>query len=408
MVDGRIVGDDKMIQLIGIQHNVEVEIREKLSITPRKCERVTKHLLDLCEEVVVLSTCNRTEVYLNADAHDEQFIQEVFEYLGWDYTYRRYTFYLSEQEAINHLFEVVCGFDSMLLGEDQILGQIKNAYELSLDLQAVSGKMLRLFQNVITCGKDFRCQTNLCNIPVSLASMVVREARKKNKKRFMLLGFGDIGQLVAKYILCDDFDALYIAVRNVDVVDIQHEKVEAVSFHDKTEYFDQVDCMISCTSAPHLVIKKEDVPDLIGHELLIFDMAVPRDVSEEVRHIEQIQLYDTDQIGHLQDEHYQKRKEVMYENKSIIDEYIREFEEWCKLKEITPHIQQIKNSGQTVYEQRYRTFQNKKDAKDNEILAEMLLKSATNVFVNKAIKVLKEEHLEGRGEECLRILAKIF
>lgn len=394
-----------MIQLIGIKHNVSVEIREKLSIIPKHCERVLKQLLEICDEAVILSTCNRTEIYINAEGHDQDLVPKIFQCLGWDLQYRAYTFYASGNEAVAHLFEVACGFDSMLLGEDQILGQVKAAYETSLQMKAVHGELQRLFQTAITCGKDFRCKSEIFKIPVSLASMVVREAVKRNKKRFMILGFGEVGQLVAKYIMEEDFHQLIIVVRNPETVNISNHKVQVISFHEKKDYYHTVDCIVSCTSAPHVVIKAEDLPH---NELLIFDMAVPRDVDVQVRDMRNVTLYDTDQIGKLQDQHYEKRKKIMMANRNIIQQYMAEFEEWCKLKELSPFIREIKEVGAAIYQQRYRTFLNKKDGKDVEELVEMLLKSTANVFVNNAIKVLKEEYLEGRGKECRRILERIF
>jgi len=400
-----------LIWLIGIKHNVPVEIREKLSVIPKHCERVTKQLLEICEEAVVLSTCNRTEVYISAERHDHQFIDEVFNCLGWDLQYKAYVFYASGREAVIHLLDVACGFDSMLLGEDQILGQVRNAYETSLKMKAVSGVLQRLFQTAITCGKDFRCKSEIFKVPVSLASMVVREAIRRGRKRFMVLGFGEVGQLVAKYILEEEFQQLIIAARNPEGVNIPTDKAQVIDrvlvipFPERKNYYPTVDCIISCTSAPHVVIKAEDLP---GNELLIFDMAVPRDVDVRVRNMGNVTLYDTDQIGKLQDENYERRKKIMTENRDIIQRYAEEFEEWCKVKELSPFIQEIKEVGTAVYLQRYRTFLNKKEGKNTEELVEMLLKSTVNVFVNNAIKVLKKEYLEGRGRDCRRILEEIF
>ncbi len=394
-----------MIQLIGIRHDVKVEIREKLSIIPKHCKGALVKLKMICEEAVVVSTCNRTEIYINTEQEGEELIHDLFRCLGWDKQYIQYTFYAKGQQVVKHLMEVVCGFDSVLIGEDQILGQIKRAYELSLTLQVVEKDLLRLFQIVITCGKAFRHKSELYKIPVSLASLVVKECRRRKSKRFMILGFGEIGQLVAKYILKEDFEVLYIVVRDRDEINMSHPKTKVFSFNDRNRLYSDVDCIISCTSAPHVVITGQNLPQ---KEFLIFDLAVPRDVEPNLAAIDGIEVYDTDQIGLIQDENRYKRQEMMLKNKCVIEHYSREFATWQKLKELSPYIQKIKTSGEIVYQKMSRTFKNKRKGQDDEMLAERLLKSTSNVFVKRAIEVLKEEHLKGRGEECLIILEKIF
>ncbi len=395
-----------MIQVIGINHKIEVKIREKLSIIPKRMESSLKSLLQICDEAVIVSTCNRTEVYVNAENNGSDFVESIFDALNWEKKYINSIYYHLDEGSVEHLFRVVCGFDSMLLGEDQILGQIKEAYDISLKSNAVKSELSRLFQTVVTCGKEFRCQTELCKIPISLSSLVVREAIKRGAKSFMLLGFGEIGRLAAEYITAQNYHKLYIAVRNTDVVDIIDHKVIPIPFTEKSIHYEDVDCIISCTSAPHPVVHKSELPN--KRKLLIFDMAVPRDVESLVYDMENVIIYDTDGIGKLKDVSLQKRTSIMEQNKYLIDEYINEYSSWKKVKELSPFIQKIKECGDLVYEQRFNTFVNKKHSKDNEKLAKTLLKSTSNAYVNKAIEVLKEEHLKGRGEECQKILERIF
>ena len=118
-----------MIQLIGLKHDVKIEIREKFSIIPKRQEKCLEALLNICEEAVILSTCNRTEIYFKSK--DEDIVKKIFKALNWDKTLIKCVFNYKEEKAIQHLMEVVCGFDSLLLGEDQILGQVRDAYEAS-------------------------------------------------------------------------------------------------------------------------------------------------------------------------------------------------------------------------------------------------------------------------------------
>ncbi|KNF07352.1 glutamyl-tRNA reductase [Gottschalkia purinilytica] len=394
-----------MIQLIGVRHNVELNIREKLSIISKRLERSLDSLREVCDEVVILSTCNRTEIYFNSPYEDDRIIDEIFAKLGWDKNLVEHTFYLKENKAIEHLMNVVCGFDSIIFGEEQILGQVKNAYDISLKSRTIRSELSRLFQIAISCGKKFRFKSQLYKVPVSSSSIVVNEGRKRGIKNFMILGFGEVGSLTSKYILSGDYEKLYIVVRDKDNVDIKNEKVKIINFKDRADYYKYVDCIISCTSAPHTVIAKEDLPN---KEMLIFDLAVPRDVDEDVYDLSNVEVYDIDKIGHINDENHSKRKVVMNKNRYIIDEHINEFLNWQTIRQITPYIVKIKDKGEDIYKSRYTTFKNKKETKDNEKLVEIMLKSTSNAYINKAIEVLKEEYLEGRGEECLRIIEKIF
>ncbi|EYE89232.1 glutamyl-tRNA reductase [Fervidicella metallireducens AeB] len=394
-----------MIQLIGIKHNVDVETREKLSIITSRVEEALKNIIKECDEAVVLSTCNRTEIYFSSDEYDEQKIYKIFRALGWDVSLIDYIFHIKGIKVAKHLMEVICGYHSRIVGEDQILGQIKNAYDISKKNKAVKNELQRLFQMALTCGKEFRVKSELYKFPVSSSSIVVRQARKRNVKRFMILGFGEVGQLTTKYILDGDFDILYIAVRNKDKVLLNNEKVRVIDFSERIDVYRDVECIISCTSSPHYVIKAEELPD---KELIIFDLAVPRDVEECVGCLENIELYGIDRVSMLHDESHLKRKELMKENKHIVEEHIKKYENWLKIREISCNIKNIRESGESVYKDRLKTFKNKYDSKNHKVLAETMLKSTSNYFINRAIEVLKEEHLEGRGEECLKILNKIF
>lgn len=394
-----------MLQLIGIKSNCTVEIREQLSIIPKHSERTINELLGLCKEVVVLSTCNRTEIYFDCEISDEGVVEEIFIRLGWNKEFINYIFRKKEEEVTKHLMELSCGFYSKILGEDQILGQIKKAYEEALKLKAVSRDLQRLFQLAITCGKEFRDKAELYKTPVSSSSIVVKEALTKGAKKFMVLGYGEVGQLTCKYILSSSFENLYIIVRNGSCIDITDDRIRVIPFEQRKYHYKDVDCIISCTSAPHTVVSKNDLPD---KKLVIYDLAVPRDVDNEVASLEQVEVYDIDKISLIDDENKKIREQKMNEFKYIVDKYIKEYKDWQCIKEITPQITKIKITGEKIYSKRYNTFVNKKHTKDNEVLARTLLKSTSDAYVNKAIEVLKEEHLKGRGEECLKIIQRIF
>lgn len=396
-----------MIQLIGLKSNLPLQIREKFSVIQKRCEVYTKKLYEICDEVIVLSTCNRTEIYFSSNCHDEDIIDNIFDVLGWDKNLREYTFYYKDNKVAVHLMNVICGFKSRILGEDQILGQIKDSYELATKVKTVNKDLQKLFQIAITCGKEFRTKSRLYEVPVSSSSIVVSKSKEKGIKRFMILGFGEVGKLTLKYILGTSFNVVYIAVRNPKSVHpFEDERIRVITFEDRFKHYNDVECIISCTSAPHCVVSKDKLPK--DKSITIFDLAVPRDVEEDVYKMENVEVYDIDTVSSIDDENRKKRELIMEDNKYIVDKYIKEFLDWKKIQQISGEIINLKKCGERVYEKRYKTFRNKKATKDNERLAEVLLKSTSDAFINRAIDVLKEEQLKGRVDDCMRVIKKIF
>lgn len=394
-----------MIGVLGIRHDVSLEVREKLAVIPSRKEKAILELYKCFNEVVLLSTCNRTEIYFNSDLKREENEKAVFAALGWDICYMPQTFYLEEENAYKHIMKVVCGLDSLILGEDQILGQIRDAYETSMEYEVLSCELQRLFQIAITCGKDFRSEARLGEIPVSSASMVVREAAKRGVKNYMLLGFGKVGTLLGKYLIEEDMERLFIAVRNPDSVNIDDPRVRVIPFAERKAHYGEVECIVSCTSSPHIVVSPEDLP---SKRFLIFDLAVPRDVHEDVYCMEDVEVYNIDSITNLKDENDEERVKRIKENSHIVDKYIEEFIDWQKTRELSALIEDMREAGDRVYMERYKTFKNKMRTKNPEALAKTLIKSASNFYVNRLIELLKEEHLNGNGNECRRFIERIF
>lgn len=357
---------------------------------------------------MIISTCNRTEIYFNGSLSGEEGLKKVFEIFKWDINLSKYCFYLDEKETVKHLMEVVCGFHSRILGEDQILGQIKSAYQKSLEMGAVKLELQRLFQDAITCGKRFRTEGRLYEIPVSSSSIAVNDAINKGAKKFMVIGYGEVGTLVVKYALSHNIDSLKLVVRDITKIEyIDDIRVEVMDYKHGREIINDMDCVISCTSAPHLIIEQKHIKEY-GDRLIIFDLAVPRDVDEKVKNFNRVELLDIDDISSIDDENKKLRDERMQYFKYIPYQYIKEFLEWKKLRGIAQNIKELKISGNKVVEERCKTFSHKCKNPQDIQLANVLIKSTSDAYVNRAIEVLKEEKLKGCEEECLRILKRIF
>lgn len=391
-----------MLGVLGVSPRVDLKVREKLVILEKHVENKLLDIKKICNENVILSTCNRTEIYFISE--DEKVKDEIIKILGWD-DYKDYLFFLKDEQVVYHLMEVACGFDSLILGEEQILGQVKNSLMLARKAACAATFLDMLFQTAIACGKQFRFLSELYKIPISVASIVSNEVEKRNKKRILILGYGEIGRLCAKYLSSKNIvEKIYIAVRELEKAENFSDKATFIEFSEWRKYIEKVECLISCTSAPHTVVKRSDVEK---KDLLIFDLAVPRDVEEDVKDIPSLELYDIDEISRMNERNLIARKELMEKNKGMLNEYAREYLEWYRLRKIVPVIENIKSFSEGVYKARFKRLKNKYADLDLE-LAEVLFKSTADVFAERAIKVLKEEYLNGRGEECLRIISKIF
>lgn len=397
-----------MIVLIGIKKNTDLNIREKLSIDDSKYSNYLEELLNFFEEAVIINTCNRVEIYLNSNLELKESVDKVFSILAWNKNLEDNCFVFYDEKAISHLFDVVSGFHSRITGEDQILGQVKSAYKKSVELVAVKSVLNRLFQNAIGCGKKFRTMSKLYEIPISSASIAVNKAVQNHAKKIIIIGFGDVGKLVYKYAISLGIEDIIIIVRNKSkIAYMENEKIKIKTYEEAKPFLNHVDAIISCTSSRDIIVKKFDI-NKFGEQLQIFDLAVPRDVDEDLDEFSRISLYNIDDISKIDDINKINRKKRMYEYKYILNEAIYNFLEWLNLREISKDINEFRNFSSQVIKTRCETFYNKSKNKDDIKLANKMIKSTSDIYVNKAIEVLKEEKLKGNEEECLRILKMIF
>lgn len=398
-----------MIQLVGIRSNCGIDVRQKFSIVPARLYASLKKVGEVLGSIVIVSTCNRTEVYVDSEVEGKKLIDILFECLGWDVGIVEYVFYTGQNGAVKHLFEVSCGFHSRILGEDQILGQIKDAYESAVKAQTAGGRLHKLFQCALSCGKEFKHTCKMYEIPVSVPSIAVKEAESKRCANYMIIGFGKIGKLILKYLNRTRAEKIYVVSRNPEKAALSLEGsssgIKFVEFDDRKKFYSSIDCIFSCTSAPHEIISKGELPN---SKIRIFDLAVPRDVSLEVKELSNICVYDIDSIGRIDGENKKKRRERMSSYRYIIDKYINEFDRWNTLLELSPEIQKIKMYGHSICEKRIKTYVNKRHTRNDELLARTLIESTARAYINRAIDVLKEEKLKGSERECIDIINRIF
>lgn len=408
-----------MIHLIGIKKELDLILRAKLAISQDNIDGILLKMKEtLCEEVVIINTCNRTEIYLKSSLSQNIIIQEVFNTLNWDEEFIKYIFYSNDSKAITHLLEVSCGFHSKILGEDQILGQVKDAYLKSKELKVIKASFDKLFTMAISCGKEFKTESKLYKTPVSYSSIAAKKAIDQGCKNILILGFGKMAQLTLNYLVGkqDILDKIYIVVRNTDKVInhstiikniklMENKKIEIIPIDNMVDTYKYIDALICCTSSPTPIVLKKDLP---SQPILIFDLSLPINVEDCCSELKNICLFNLDNLQNVDKENKIQRRNIMNSNKYIIKKYYDEYNNFLKLMSLSGIIKDVKEEGKLLVENNLKTFKNKKYTKDNDKLVATLLKSSANTYINRAIEVLKEETLKGNNKDAYELIKRIF
>lgn len=321
-----------------------VEIRERLAIPQDKAAEAVHEIRALpgFEESVVLSTCNRVEVYATHSLEDLKAGHEQLR----EYLTRHFKLRADEQEALafyrlgatdtaRHLFRVVSGLDSMVLGETEIFGQVKEAYKTALDAHTTGRVLNKLFQQAFQVGKLVRHQTAIQRGSTSVGSVAVDLAGKifgsLAECRVMLVGAGEMSRTCAQSLLSRGAKSVIVSNRSYEkAVELAEEmRGQALKFDEWEGALHEVDIIISSTSAPHFVIKPDSIRQVMkkrrGHSLFVIDIAVPRDVDPAVNEIEEVYVYDIDALQAIADESRRERERQLAICEQIIEEQLDKF-----------------------------------------------------------------------------------
>lgn len=320
-----------------------VEVRERVAFPEAKVQEAVQEVRSLpgFEEGVVLSTCNRVELYATHSLAEPQAAHQAMV----DYLVRRFelapeqaealvTYKLDASEAARHLFRVVSGLDSMVLGETEIFGQVKAAYQKALEAGTTSRPLNKLFQQAFTVGKKVRNETTIQRGSTSVGSVAVDLAEKVHdlkKCRVMLVGAGEMSRTCAQSLLSRGAHSMIVSNRSHErAVEMAAEMGgSAIRFDEWESCLHEVDVIISSTSAPHFIIKPELVREVMRRRrwepLLVIDIAVPRDVDPHVNDIEGVYLYDIDALQAIADEGRREREKQLALCERIIEEQLAKF-----------------------------------------------------------------------------------
>ncbi len=345
-----------LLSVLGLSHKTApVEIREKFAISDRALAEALRGLVQRygVDEAVVLSTCNRVEIYTVQRQVASGTRGDVCDFFGElsglerglynDYLYR----FVGDQ-AVRHVFRVASSVDSMIVGEPQILGQVKEAFHKAMDCGTTGLIFNTLFSRALAVGKKVRTETSIGRSAVSVPYAAVELARKifgtLGGKNAVVVGSGDMSETTAKHLK-------HAGVENLFVVNRTHERAVAmasqlggipVEFNSELEFLVRSDIMISSTSSPHFLIRKSALESIMQKRrnrlLFLIDIAVPRDIDPEVNAIENVYLYNIDDLEHIVEKNVQERRSELERVELIIDGEVTKFLHWIASRDIVPTV----------------------------------------------------------------------
>jgi len=354
--------------VLGVSHHTTpLALREQLALTEGRAAGVLNALVSEgpISEAAALSTCNRTELYLVATDSVEAetaglgvLAREAgippTELLGPLYSLR-------DGEAAHHLYRVTAGLDSMILGEAEIQGQVKRAYELAL-VEGATGPILnRMFRGALAAGKRARTETAVGEKGVSIPSVAVELAQRNlgdlSARRVLLIGAGETSELTARALAARGSDAVFIANRGYNRAISLAEKFggNAVRIDELPAQLAKADIVVSTTNSPHHLIERSELEVIMrqrdGSPLLLIDLAVPRDIDPECREIEGVSLYDVDEVQAIVERNASGREAEARRASGIIDSELSRFERWLGAQEVMPTVTALRERADAIVSQ---------------------------------------------------------
>jgi glutamyl-tRNA reductase len=403
-----------------------VEIREVLAVPTDALPAALGRMGGLpVAEGVLLSTCNRTEVYVVGDDADELYglmiryladlggIADLAGLIPHLYRYQG-------AAAVDHLFRVSCGLDSMVIGETQILGQVRDAYRDSTDAGNVDKVLHQLFEQAIAVGKRAQTETRIGQNAVSVSYATVELAKKVFRsldgRRCMAIGAGDTAKLTVKHLQASGVRDIVIANRTLERAQKLAEEIggTAITMEDAPRFLQQVDVVISSTGAPGYVLTRAQVAEAVrqrrGRPIFLFDIAVPRDIDPEIGQLEGAFVYDIDDLQAVVNANLQERAAEARLAERIVAEELDKFKSWLASQEVVPTIRMLRDKVETIRQQELvRALNRLPDLTDRErAVVEAMTVTLVNKILNAPTQHLKGMAGEGSAEDAIAAVVRLF
>lgn len=415
--------------VIGLNHKTApLEVRETLAFSSEKIPAFLQKVLDanFLEEAMLLSTCNRVEVY-GVTNHPEKASVQIQKCLSEFHglileSFQNHLYVHWDEAAVLHGFRVAASLDSMVLGEPQILGQMKDAYELATEAGTLGTWLNRYLHRVFNVAKKIRHDTEIASGPVSISYMAILLAKKifgdLEGKKALLLGAGKMGQLAFKHLKNQGVKDIWVANRH-----FEKAKEIALTCDAKPLPFDDfyfslpgVDVVITSTAAENYILKTEHIHKAMklrkNTPMFIIDIAVPRNVDPEINHIYNVYLYDLDDLQSLVEANQKERLEEAKKGEHIAQLEVHKFMKEIETLSVTPTIHLLSNKFEKIRTQELeKAFSKLKNlSPEQKAILEAMSTSIVNKILHDPLLAIKAQNFdeEEGGQGYLQVIQKIF
>ena len=419
-----------LVGLISLNYKAApIEIRERFHFEDSE-KLVFNNLLKKnvgVEGLMIISTCNRTEIYFEFENHfgqEKKFLHNVVKELVEFKKYRDSLSpflinYTSSLQVANHLFRLVSGLESMIIGEFQIVEQLKNAYYYATRRKMLGPILKRMIQKALETGKYIRTNTGIDKGAVSVSYAAVEQITKKydlKNSKFLCVGLGETSKLSVKHLHQKNIKKIKISNRNKEkgIKFCEDLGYEFVDFNNFKNEIHNSDVVFFSTSSNKKLLSKKDITEIMNKRdksLLIVDLSVPRNIPSNIK-IKNLKIVNIDNLKDAVNENYKKRKKEIIKAEEYIDDFLIEFDDWTNSRTLRPSILSIKKEIREVFVNEtlnkidhYKC--NCDDIEDSNLINEKLNK-IYNKFTNSLVKKIRKASNNGKDEKAIKVINQIF
>ncbi|UTW44198.1 glutamyl-tRNA reductase [bacterium SCSIO 12696] len=407
---------------LGINHRTaSLDVRERVAFAPERMVAALQQARDVADldEVVIISTCNRTEVYSSGQGEASRLLNWFADYHSLTQQQLTSCHYLfSGSDMARHMMRVACGLDSMVLGEPQILGQVKSAFAVAQEAGTVGGSLNQAFQQVFSVAKKVRTETAIGENPVSVAYAAVNLGQQifsdLSREHALLIGAGETIELVARHLLEKGVGGITVANRTLERAQglAQQFGAEAILLSDIPDHLHRADIVISSTASQLPILGKGAVESALKKRkhrpMFMVDIAVPRDIEPQVGQLSDVYLYTVDDLREVIDENIRSRESAALKAEKIIEQGVEQWQRQLRGLDAVEAIRALRSSTEQLRDDELeKAIKGLQRGDDPEVLLQQLARNLTNKFLHRPTTGLKQAGEEGR-QEHIQLAGKLF
>lgn len=417
------------IAVVGLSHKTApVHVREKLSIPTAQTADAIANLTGCphIDEVSILSTCNRLEIHIVTEAADHG-VREVIQFLSEHsqlplHELRQHLFILLHQDAVMHLMRVAAGLDSLVLGEGQILAQVKHAHKLAQQHKSAGRILNRLLKQTLTAGKRVRTETSIGTGAVSISSAAAELARMKmpdlHARRISILGAGKMSRLLVQHLLAKapcEITLINRSLKRADELAAQF-KDAAITTGTLDSMLDVVsasDVVFTCTSATEPILHRENLASVLapGQALMLFDISVPLNVHTNVNELEQVSAFNVDDLKAVVAQNQASRRRMAMEAEALLEEEVEGFMDWWRSLDTVTTISSLRSKVESIREQELEKalsrLGNEFAEKHQEVIEALTRGIVNKILHDPMVQLRTQRDIEAR-QHAMETLHELF